>query len=110
MISRDDFVMCMIAIVGIIILIIMAFMMYQLFIISMDAISTRSLKCENVVVNDTTISLTDGYASLYVVVDTTPRQLLDIAYTDKVSQWNQLRHGDIISAKLGKQTISFCEV
>jgi hypothetical protein len=88
----------------------MAFMLYQVVPIGVDALSTRSLGCKNVIVNDTTIVIVDGYASLYIVTDTTSRQLLDIVNPDIVSRWKRLNHGDIISARLGKQTVAFCKV
>ena len=74
-----------------------------------DLHETRSAPCMYQVVDDTNIIVTRTSTSLYIIVNTTPRYLLDLNNPRVVPMWKQLKHNDIINVRMGSRTIAFCE-
>lgn len=76
--------------------------------VSMDAINTRSLECQSVVVENTS-SINDGYGiTFFIDVNNTQRMVLDTANENNIKRWGKIEPGDMIHMKLGKQTAVFC--
>ena len=74
-----------------------------------DVLETRSAPCMYQVVDDTNIIVTSTSTSLYIIVNTTPRYLLDLNNPRVVPMWKQLKHNNIINVRMGSRTIAFCE-
>jgi len=72
-----------------------------------DAMNTRSLECQNVVVENTS-AIDSGGESYFIIVNDTPRMILDTAKISVIKKWAKINPGDTIYMKLGKQTVEFC--
>jgi hypothetical protein len=70
----------------------------------MDAINTRSLECQNVIVENTS-SFNDGYGITFFVNE---HVILDTADENNIKKWGRIEPGDTVYMKLGKQTAVFC--
>jgi hypothetical protein len=71
--------------------------------LSADAINTRSLECQNVVVENTSINDNDGH-TFFV----NAHMILDTSNGNVIKKWGKLEPGDVVSMKYGKQTAVFC--
>lgn len=79
-----------------------------MFYIGMDAINTRSLECQNVIVENTS-SINDVYGiTFFVDVNNTPHMILDTANENNIKRWAKINPGDVVHMKPGKQTAVFC--
>jgi hypothetical protein len=86
-----------------ILIFIMAGMVYT----GMDATTTRTLECQNVVVENT-LAVNSGGMSYFIIVNDTPRMILDTTKISVIKKWAKINLGDIVYMKLGKQTAVFC--
>lgn len=95
-------------IIPIIIAVIATFYMVGMGYVAIDAINTRSLECQNVVVENTS-SINDGYGiTFFVNVNNTRCMVLDTANDNNIKRWGKIEPGDVVYMKLGKQTAVFC--
>lgn len=72
--------------------------------VGVDAINTRSLECQNVIVENTS-SFNDGYGITFFVNE---HVILDTVDENNIRKWARIEPGVVISAKLGKTSAEFC--
>lgn len=73
----------------------------------MDVTTARTLECQNVVVENTS-AIDSGGMSYFIIVNDTPRMILDTKKISVIKKWAKINSGDTVYMKLGKQTGVFC--
>lgn len=90
------------------IVVILIFITAGMVYVGMDATTTRTLECQNVVVENTS-NINDGYGiTFFINVNNTSRMILDTSDGNIIKRWGRIEPGDVVYMKLGKQTAVFC--
>ena len=84
--------------------VILTYIAFGMVFVGIDAVNTRSLECQTIIVENTS-SINDGYSITFFVNE---HMILDTSNGDNIKKWGRLEPGDAVSMKFGKQTAVFC--